>query len=327
MENNLPIIALFMVPTIALVVGHYFFLLSTYQFFNIVSLVILFTGLSFLGYGFFRKRFRGKIREKFRKKERNRHLFLAIGWLIFAIYWAIQPEFLYWKGEEDIVNASFCIIGVYFLSYIAYHEWLSHSRGEKKSLNKSLDFLAGTAFISAFFYFIIEKTMMGGLLIKVVAEQTAWMMRSFGFDVVACGIKDLSFGGVYVPIKFNNVISVQLILACTGLQSMMIFIGAICSLNDVDASRRWKAFFATVPMIYLLNIFRNVGVIYGMEVMGFDFYLMHNVIGKFGSLIVLIILAFAVFHILPELYDDIVGLLNLPKRNGPVEKFFSNLKK
>lgn len=317
LTDNLSIITLFMVPTIALVVGHYFFLLSTYQFFNIVSLVILFTGLSFLGYGFFRK------------KERKRHLFLAIGWLIFAIYWAIQPEFLYWKGEEDIVNASFCIIGVYFLSYMAYHEWLSHIRNKSidKSLNKSLDFLAGTAFISAFFYFIIEKTMMGGLLIKVVAEQTAWMMRSFGFDVVACGIKDLSFGGAYVPIKFNNVISVQLILACTGLQSMMIFIGAICSLNDVDASRRWKAFFATVPMIYLLNILRNVGVIYGMEVMGFDFYLMHNVIGKFGSLIVLIILAFAVFHILPELYDDIVGLLNLPKRNGPVERFFSNLKK
>jgi archaeosortase A (PGF-CTERM-specific) len=163
--------------------------------------------------------------------------------------------------------------------------------------------------------------MLAGSLIEVVANQTSWSLRRFGFDVFAGSIQRLPFGDKCVPIYFNGVLSVELILACTGLQSMMIFIGAIIAINDADSFRRAKAFLATVPVIYALNIFRNMGVIYGMEVLGFNFYLMHNVIGKLGSLIVLIILAFVTFEILPELYDDIVGLADLPKRNCPVEKF------
>jgi phosphatidylserine decarboxylase len=311
-DGLFPVIGLLGVPTIAIIIGH--FLFSSFgdeKIFDIVTTTFLFTGLAFIGYGFFGKRFRKK-----RKKEK-RHFFLSIGWLIFALYWATQPEFLYWKGGEDIVNASFCAIGVYFLSYIAYHEWLSISRRG----NKTLDFLAGITFISAFFYFLIKKTMLAGSLIEVVANQTSWSLRRFGFDVFAGSIQRLPFGDKCVPIYFNGVLSVELILACTGLQSMMIFIGAIIAINDADSFRRAKAFLATVPVIYVLNIFRNMGVIYGMEVLGFNFYLMHNVIGKLGSLIVLIILAFVTFEILPELYDDIVGLADLPKRNGPVEKF------
>ena len=77
-----------------------------------------------------------------------------------------------------------------------------------------------------------------------------------------------------------------------------------------------------MPTIYLLNLIRNAGVIYGMEEFGLSFYTMHNVIGKLGSLIALIILAFIAFDILPELYDGVVGLFNLPKRRGPIERMF-----
>jgi exosortase/archaeosortase len=76
----------------------------------------------------------------------------------------------------------------------------------------------------------------------------------------------------------------------------------------------------TVPVIYLLNIIRNVGVIYGVEVLNISFYVMHNIIGKIGSLIALIVLAYLAFEILPELYDTIVSLFQLPKRKGPLER-------
>ena len=64
-----------------------------------------------------------------------------------------------------------------------------------------------------------------------------------------------------------------------------------------------------------------MGVIYGIEVLGYSFAFMHHVVGKIGSLVVLIILAFFAFTVLPELYDNIMGLLDLPKRKGPLETY------
>ena len=56
-----------------------------------------------------------------------------------------------------------------------------------------------------------------------------------------------------------------------------------------------------------------------------SFYIAHNIIGKGGSLLALIILLFIVIKIVPELFDEIICLTDLPKRNGPLEKYFKKL--
>jgi len=127
---------------------------------------------------------------------------------------------------------------------------------------------------------------------------------------------------IQVPVYFNGVYSVSLVLACTGLQSMAVFIGILMALKGVDLNRRLKAFLATVPTIYVLNLIRNAGVIYGVEKLGYSFSFMHNVIGKTGSLLALIIIAYYVFDLLPELYDRIIKIAELYKRRGPIERLF-----
>lgn len=298
--------------TLALILGHvvYETLIHDYELFDLVTSVPLFAGLVVLGAGFFSRRQSG-------------HLLMAAGWTVFAGYWATQPAFLYTYEEGDVVNALICILGVYFLFYLAYHEYLSHQRGENL---QALRFLAGATFVSAFFYFLIDKLpVLSGHLIKMVAEHTVWLMKAIGYQVSTGGI---NYGeSITVPIYFEGSHSVHLILACTGLQSMMIFIGVIAALRGVDRRRRWKAFLLTVPVIYLLNLVRNVGVIYGMEVLGYDFYFMHNVVGKAGSLLALVVLAYVAFDILPELYDNIAALVDLPKRRGPVERLLARVVK
>lgn len=296
--------------TLVLILGHglYTAVSHDYEFFDIVTSVPLFGGLVILGAGFFSRR-------------QSRHLLMAAGWTVFAGYWATQPAFLYTHEGGDAVNAVICVLGVYFLFYLAYHEYISHQRREELP---ALNFLAGATFVSAFFYFLIDKLpVLSGHLIKMVAEHTVWLMQLIGYEVSAGAI---NYGeSITVPIYFEGSQSVHLILACTGLQSMMIFIGVIAALHGVDGRRRGKAFLVTVPVIYLLNIVRNVGVIYGMEVMGHDFYFMHNVVGKAGSLLALIVLAYVAFDILPELYDNIVALVDLPKRQGPVERLLGRV--
>ncbi|MEM2715690.1 MAG: hypothetical protein QW762_03175, partial [Candidatus Thermoplasmatota archaeon] len=143
----------FLPPTFALIFGHFLVIKESIERINIITTPFLFLSLFIIGAGYF-------------IKEKIRHIILSYGWLLFAIYWATQPEILYYKGEGDIVNAIFCIGGVYFLSYISYHEWLSYKKGENL---ESLNFLAGATFIAGLLYFIFEKVdFLAGLLIKVV---------------------------------------------------------------------------------------------------------------------------------------------------------------
>ncbi len=288
------------IPTVSLIIGYIIFRAwHNSDIFSLGSSLVLFLGLIFLGIGYWKKH----------------HCLRSTGWATFALYWATQPG--HFLDLDDLVNSLFTIVGVYFLFYLAYHEYLSHTRNDHPP---SLDFIAGTTFIAGFFYFLIEKiSFLSGLLIKMVAEQTAWALQLLGYNVAAKGI--IYNQEVQVPITFNGETSVYLILACTGIQSMIIFIGAIAALPHADNHRRWKAFLGTVPVIYILNIIRNMGVIYGIEVLGYSFAFMHHVIGKIGSLIALLILAFFAFTVLPELYDNIMGIIDLPKRKGPLETY------
>ena len=110
-------------------------------------------------------------------------------------------------------------------------------------------------------------------------------------------------------------IGINFVLACTALQSMVIFIGAIAVL-DLDWKRRIRAILFTIPVIHILNIFRNVGLIwmhqtyttwsfYGMNVFEFG----HNYAARFVSLFAMFFMALIMFEILPELHRHIVRLL------------------
>ena len=59
----------------------------------------------------------------------------------------------------------------------------------------------------------------------------------------------------------GSAIGINFVLACTALQSMVIFIGAIAVL-DIDWRRRCQALLITVPVIHILNLFRNAGLIW-----------------------------------------------------------------
>ena len=110
-------------------------------------------------------------------------------------------------------------------------------------------------------------------------------------------------------------IGINFVLACTALQSMVIFIGAIAVL-DIDWRRRLRVLFLTIPLIHILNLFRNAGLIWlhttyvewtllGMSVFEFG----HSYVARFVSLFAMFIMALIMFDLLPELHRHIVRLL------------------
>jgi archaeosortase A len=297
--NGLVVFLFFLIPTVMLILGYILFPYPPPTLAKQLSFIPLFLGLILLGAGFFIK-----------KKSTASTLKIA-GWGLFAFFWATMPSFLYLSEDGDIFNAAVCIIGVYVLTYLAYHEWLSLRRN---STVYCLNWIAGGTFLAGIIYFTIENGIVPGLkdwLIETVAAQSTDLLHLFGVN--ASRYQDL--------IVYNNS-PVTIIFACTAIQSMVLFVGMIGALSRATAKRKAMGLLATVVPVYLLNLVRNAGVVFmvGSGLVSFD--IAHNVIGKAGSLIALIILLFITFKIVPELYDEIVGIIDLPKQKGPVELFF-----
>jgi archaeosortase A (PGF-CTERM-specific) len=100
----------------------------------------------------------------------------------------------------------------------------------------------------------------------------------------------------------------------------MIFVGAI-AFTKAPTMRKLKAYAISVPTIYILNLFRNAGIIYGYRVkewtmFGLDsFTFMHSYVAKLGAIVALIVIALAIFRTLPELHENILDVLSLHRRD------------
>jgi len=301
-NHGLIVLSFFLIPTAMLIVGYVLFPFPPSLLARQFSFLPLFLGLIFLGIGFFYRR------------KNTASVLKIVGWSLFAFFWATMPSFLYYSEGGDVFNGAVCVIGVYVLIYMAYHEWLSLKRDNYVSC---LNWIAGGTFLAGIIYFTIENGIIPGLkewLIENVAAQTTDVLHLFGIN--AMRNQDL--------IIFNNM-PVTIIFACTAIQSMVLFVGLIGALSHVNLKRKILGLLVTLVPIYFLNLIRNASVVYMVGSGMVSFEIAHNVIGKTGSLIALIVLLFITFKIVPELYDEIVGIIDLSKRKGPVELFFGRL--
>ena len=258
------------------------------------------------------------------------HNLNIVGWLLLGFFWWIQVE--HYILVNDPVNGFFCALAMPFFGYLAIHEYLSIRWNSKY---EPLRWLAAMTVVAGGIYFFVERVpILSGWLIQVVAEQSIWILNSFDFST-SLGSLDYGEGSRYYrPVSENeevqisveagdwrspDSISVSIVLACTALQSMIIFVGGVVC-TKAPLKRRFYAFLATVPAIYLLNLIRNAVVIWLTyeHIWGDDtFFLAHSVLGKVGSLIALVFLAIAVFHFLPEMQESILGVIDLPLRKAP----------
>ena len=302
-SNTDKIIALltFIVPLFLVLIGLFFFPYDLAKINeknpqNILINIILFSSLFLLLIGFFTK------------KEQISNIIKIFGWILFAFFWSTQPNTLYYGEDGDIFNAGLCIIGVFLLFYIAYWEWLTIKN--KKQIS-CLNWAAGAAGIAGILYFGIDLSPLQLFFRDVVATHSAALLNIFTGNVIKNGL-EIIWGQARILIIF----------ACTAIQSMVIFVGMIFPLKNVSLKRKIIGLSVTVIPIYFLNLVRNALVVYLTGVYGHDFFsIAHNYIGKIGSLLALVVLLFVVIKFIPEVFDEILCLTDLPKNDGPIEYF------
>lgn len=138
-------------------------------------------------------------------------------------------------------------------------------------------------------------------LIGVTAELTVKLGNSLGYPM---SLKEST-----ISLNGRNV---EIILACTAIESISLFSGATLGIK-AELKRKVAALLVSVPTIYVLNLFRNVFVTASFAYSWFgenSFYIAHHIIAKILSTLALIMIAYTVFRILPELADLIYSLKN-----------------
>jgi archaeosortase A (PGF-CTERM-specific) len=222
----------------------------------------------------------------------------AAGWVFFALNWAYQP--VYYLAIGDYFNVLACLLVAVFCGYVGYMMWT-------KADDLTLLITKAAAVGGVFYFSFAQFSSLSHVLIDAVASQTALLLNSFGVPAVQANWNVLTLNGV--PVQF--------ILACTGIESIALFLGVI-SCVAAPPRRKLAAFMVSIPTIYVLNILRDAFVLTatGNQWFGLpenSFYVSHDVLAKIGSLGALLLISYLVFLILPELLDTVVGVFDLLK--------------
>lgn len=258
-----------------------------------------------------------------------------IGWVCVGLYF-FNDASLY-LAHDDLILTLFSVMTLPMAVGMAVWEALAEDEKSKSSLTWAR---GAVAYAGGPYLLIAHVPYLSVLAIWFVASQAAFFLRFSGGNNIVLGetwvntaegqVAWSDFEGnrwfmgssaeeyvfqTELLLADGTPIGINFVLACTALQSMVIFIGAIAVL-DIDWRRRLRVLFLTIPLIHVLNLFRNAGLIWlhttyvewtllGMSVFEFG----HSYIARFVSLFAMFIMALIMFDLLPELHRHIVRLL------------------
>lgn len=214
----------------------------------------------------------------------------ALAWIFFALACLIKAIEFY--NGKDYVNFSIFSLGTLFFVLMAKSIISRNS-------NTFLGVTAFSALACAIYFPFVFVNSFNSAIIETTAYLTASLGKLLGYQMSA-----------HDKVVELNGSSVEIILACTAIESIALFSGATLGIN-ANIKRKIKAFLVSVPVIYFLNLFRNVFVVVSFSYSLFgenSFYIAHHVIAKAFSFIALVIIAYVVFRILPELTELIYSL-------------------
>lgn len=213
-----------------------------------------------------------------------------LAWITLALACVAKiPDFL---SREDYFNTVVSTLAIIFFLLLA----LAVIRRNSNVMQEITILLA----IACAVYFpFVFTPVLNMAIIEITAELTVLLGKALDFPMMLNGS----------IIELNGK-SVGIILPCTAMEGISAFAGATLGVK-AEFSRKLKAFLTSIFIIYLYNLFRNVFVIASCAYSWFgenSFYVAHNIIAKFFSTLVFIVVVYVVFRILPELAELIYAL-------------------
>ncbi|MDO8726832.1 MAG: archaeosortase A [Candidatus Methanoperedens sp.] len=233
----------------------------------------------------------------------SRFVLGGLGWIFLSLYLLFQPAA--YIILEDYLNAFLAVAAAIVSIFIAYIVFRS---GNRKDGGHEVFFsLSRAASVGGLIYFLFaEVEFLNTRIISAVTDQAIWMLGKFGSPVVQIAWNELAVNGFVV----------EIILACTAIESIALFSGIISSATGTPALRKLQAFMISVPVLYFLNLIRVsfTASAYGLSWFGTpdeSFHISEHFITKIGSLLALFVISYFVLKTLPEVLEMLDGVLNM----------------
>ena len=173
----------------------------------------------------------------------------------------------------------------------------------------------------------IEGYELGSVLVDTGIKEVNWSDWNGNRWILT---EQLGEAGFFIPLikEVDGTTEVVFVMACSAMQSMAVFIGALWAIRTAPWRRRMRAAIITIPTIFVLNTFRNAGIVWlhasypQWDLLGvtmFDFA--HSYAAKVGSLAAMFLMALVIFDLLPQMHAHIMRLLSplsLSKSNSNI---------
>ena len=239
------------------------------------------------------------------KAYNSRFVIGGSGWVFLSIYWSMQlGRYIELIDYVNIILVIAATAASLFIAHITFQ-----GKDNNKSGYEVFISLSRAASVGGLIYFLFaEVEFLNTWIISTVTEQGIWLIEKFDFPVTNVAWNQLAVNGLVV----------EIILACTAIESIALFSGIISSATGATVARKLQAFMISVPVVYLLNIIRVsfTASAYGLSWFGTpdeSFHISEHFITKAGSLLALLLISYMVLKTLPEVSDMIDGVVKMMK--------------
>ena len=264
---------------------------------------------------------------------------VVVAWILFGVFWfSLIHHFV--VVQRSVVEGVGSILAVPLSIYLAALLW----RGRD-----SLFVLSRAVSIMGVVYFsVIAVPSVETFLIEIVTRQTEFLMNLIGYDpqvvtgtqltlpdgsTLDIAAKDKPIRNTFVfdtsgvSYMDHPVLTYTIITACTGIGSMAIFIGLILAVR-APYERKLRALAVSIPVIYVLNLFRNVfiGITFGNQMTHFfpdvimtlfsleyqwkvSYIISDRILAQGLSVVALVVITWLVVRELPEVLTIIEDVL------------------
>lgn len=263
---------------------------------------------------------------------RHRKYAAIIGWIFIVLsLFANLDEYF---RENNLLYPLMAALSVPFLFITAKYLLKEDVRAFNLSRAAAVAFV-----IYAPFGYIPE---VGDWLISMVVGQVVWILNFLQVSVHLTCMDPVTeqpvisgvCGDLLKSVISRNNYNVEIILGCTGIQSIAIMLGVAAAV-PTTTRQKISAFLIVAPTIYFLNLLRNAFVIMAYSDQWFpylpqiagngeagyeSFFWAHNVIMELTALVILVFIAYGLFTIIPDLgsyADDLYQMYS-----GEVRKAF-----
>ncbi|WP_332898725.1 MULTISPECIES: archaeosortase A [unclassified Haladaptatus] len=187
----------------------------------------------------------------------------VVAWVLFAAFW-LSLVYHFAFVAKSIIEGVGSAAAVPLSLYVAYLIW--NGRDSLFVLTRAVA-LMGVVFMPFEAIIPLQK-----VLIELVASQTEFLMQLLGVDPTVVSGAEFGHHDFRSTFYFtaendpNHALTYTILIACTGIGSMAIFVGLIGAVR-APLRNKLRALAVSLPVIYGLNLIRNIfiGLGFGLQ--------------------------------------------------------------